>query len=122
MNEKKLKEYGKAEMEEEIESREIEDYVADEDYVDYLKAVEKRKREKQLAFASREGVTNVPDGIYMMGFEEFSDRQYGDIAPLVSIADDLSIDLEFLKQIRPGVFAREGAKILEEPEGLTPDY
>lgn len=120
MNGKNLGEYGGMEMGEEIESREIEDYV-DEDYADYLRAVAKRKREKQRAFASGAGVTNVPDGIYVMGFEEFSDRQYGDIAPLASLADDMSVDLEFLKQVRPGIFAKEGAN-MEDPEGLAPDY
>ena len=111
------------EGDEEIVSSDIEDYV-DEDFADYLIKRSEKQERSQWELSMMEGVTNVPDGIYVMDFEDFESK-YGDLAPLKSLADDASIDMELLKQIRPGIIIKENLDRDVKNAGLQsldPDY
>ena len=111
------------EGDEEIVPGDIEDYV-DEDFADYLRKRREKQEPSQWELSLMEGVTNVPDGIYVMDFEDFESK-YGDLAPLKSLADDASIDMELLKQIRPGIIIKENLDRDVKNAGLQsldPDY
>ncbi|MEM0133667.1 MAG: hypothetical protein QXU18_00350 [Thermoplasmatales archaeon] len=78
----------------------------DPDFQEYLRAKAKRKKTEQMHISGYEGMTNVPDGIYVIDFEEASEK-YGDIAPLKALMDDCSVTLDFIVPVGPGMYARE---------------
>ena len=84
----------------------VKSYV-DRDFFEYLKKRAERTEMEQEGVSGYEGMTNVPDGIYVIGFEDYEGK-YGNIAPLKTLMDDAEIDIDFIVPIGPGMYMREG--------------
>lgn len=88
---------------ERIKGRKIGDYV-DEDYAEYLMRRASHNRPRQHGLSRMEGITDLPDGYYMLEAGELTGDPRDGVANIKQWAEEANIDLVIYNEIRRGVF------------------